>query len=252
MGINLNVRNDYSYLFNSLSSSNNSSSNLFSSINFTDYASIKNGSYGKLLKAYYAESNESTSKTDTLSNITNPQYFYENKSTKAEEENRKQNLTDIEKTAKEVTSSAVALMERGGKSVFKNNNMEEVYSAVSEFTKDYNALMDKVEKSDSKEVKNAVGKLTDVLEGYESQLKDMGITIGKDNKLAVDKDTFLKADMEDVKELFNGQSSLSYLASTRATSLSNVAYNQSNTANLYTMKGIYAPQSTGSIINGYF
>ena len=45
-----NTNADYSYLFGA--SQNASSSGTFS---LADYASIKNGSYGKLLKAYYAK-----------------------------------------------------------------------------------------------------------------------------------------------------------------------------------------------------
>ena len=53
MGISVDVGNtgsDYSYLFQGLSSSGGGLGNL----NFlSDYASIKNGSYSKLMKAYY-------------------------------------------------------------------------------------------------------------------------------------------------------------------------------------------------------
>ena len=253
MAVNISAKNDYSYLFNSLNSTQNNNSYAFSGINLSDYASIKNGSYGKLLKAYYAESGESTSAGsststgDILTSLTKPQSTY-NK----QEEESKQNLNEIQNSAKEVTTSAVALMERGGKSVFKNNDMEEIYTAVSEFVKDYNALQDKVGKTDSEEVKKAAEKLTDVIEGYENQLKDMGITIGKDNKLTIDKKTFVGSDFEKAKELFNGQSSLSYLVSSRATSLSNTAYSQNNISSLYTMDGTYASQNVGSVINDYF
>ena len=54
MGVRINVdgSQDYSYLFQSLSSSSGGMGNL----NFlSDYASIRNGSYGKLLKTYYAK-----------------------------------------------------------------------------------------------------------------------------------------------------------------------------------------------------
>ena len=247
MSININAKTDYSYLFNSMNSSGSNNSNYaFSGINLSDYASIKNGSYGKLLKAYYAESSTTTSEIESSSNVTNTQYSYQKKETE------KQNLSDIQTAAGKVSTSATALMERGGKSVFKNSDMEEIYSAVSAFTKDYNTLLDKVEDTTSKELLNVAEKLTDVMEGYESQLKDLGITIGEDNKLTIDKKTFLNADTEAVKELFNGQSSLSYLVATRATSLSNTAYSQSNSSSLYTVDGTYASQNTGSVINGYF
>lgn len=55
--INVGNNQDYSYLFQSLSSSSGGMGNL----NFlSDYASIKNGSYGKLLKTYYGARQDSS------------------------------------------------------------------------------------------------------------------------------------------------------------------------------------------------
>lgn len=247
MSINLNVKTDYSYLFSSLNSSTSSNNGYaFSGINLSDYASIKNGSYGKLLKAYYAETDSSASDINSSVKNTASKYSYK------EEEAKKQNLNDVQSAAKEVGNSAAALMERGSKSVFKNKDMEEVYTAVADFAKDYNALLDKVEDSKSDKVTKAAEKLADVMEGYEDKLKEMGITIGEDQKLTVNKKTFMKADFEKVKDLWNGSNSLSYLASTRATSLSNTAYSESNSSSLYTANGTYASQAVGSVINGYF
>lgn len=247
MSINFNVKTDYSYLFTSMNSStSNNSTYAFSGINLSDYASIKNGSYGKLLKAYYAETEGSTSDTNSL--VKNAASKYSDK----EEKVKKQNLNDIQSSANELGSSAAALMERGSKSVFKNKDMEEVYTAVSEFTKDYNALLDKVEDTKSSAVTKVAEKLSDVMEGYEEQLKEMGITIGEDQKLTIDKKTFVASDVDKAKELWNGSSSLSYLASIRAASVSNTAYGENNASSLYTMNGTYAAQTVGSVINGYF
>ena len=59
MGIGINVGNtspDYSYLFQSASGGSLGNLNFIS-----DYASIKNGSYGKLMKAYYGAGQSSAS-----------------------------------------------------------------------------------------------------------------------------------------------------------------------------------------------
>lgn len=48
--INMHLKNDYSFLFSGMSTSSGGS---LGNLNFlSDYQSIKNGSYGKLLKAY--------------------------------------------------------------------------------------------------------------------------------------------------------------------------------------------------------
>ena len=50
MSINIQAKTNYSFLFSGLSSS---ASNALSGNWLADYASIKNGSYAKLMKAYY-------------------------------------------------------------------------------------------------------------------------------------------------------------------------------------------------------
>ena len=74
MSINISPRTDYSALFSNSSVSNKKSGADYSwafggssqqtGFSLSDYASIKNGSYGKLLKAYYAKDDEGkTSRT---------------------------------------------------------------------------------------------------------------------------------------------------------------------------------------------
>ena len=65
MGVRINVdsRQDYSYLFQGLSGGSMGNLNFLS-----DYASIRNGSYGKLMKAYYGTGQtSSTSSRDRKS-----------------------------------------------------------------------------------------------------------------------------------------------------------------------------------------
>ena len=65
MGIKVNERNDYSYLFDSLNnSSSGASNNIFNAIDLSEYYSIKSGAYGKAVKTYFEqEKAESTSQT---------------------------------------------------------------------------------------------------------------------------------------------------------------------------------------------
>lgn len=75
--MNISMRNDYSYLFNNMNSKASSANSMYG-INLSDYASIKSGGYGKLMKAYYksdvASSSDSTktssSSKDILSKLT--------------------------------------------------------------------------------------------------------------------------------------------------------------------------------------
>ena len=76
MGISINVptmKSDYSSLFSSLGSSAGSAA---SSNWLGDYAMIKNGSYGRLMKAYYAEAKASS--TTTSNGKSNSSNFNDN------------------------------------------------------------------------------------------------------------------------------------------------------------------------------
>lgn len=76
--MNISMKNDYSYLFNSLSSRTSNQNGLFN-INLSDYASIKSGGYGKLMKAYYQtdisdtsdKGKTASSSEDILTKLTN-------------------------------------------------------------------------------------------------------------------------------------------------------------------------------------
>ena len=239
MNINLSgLKQDYSFLFSSVNSSK-SSNNLFTSINLSDYNSIKTGTYGKLLKAYYKK-DEVDSKETATSNKT---------STSKTENSSAKELKEIQTEANALRDSAGVLMQRGSKSVFKDEDMEKVYSAVSDFVNDFNSVVEKGGESGSKSIIKSSEGLVTLAKDYKEELNQMGITFDKDNKLTIDKDTFMKADINKVKDLFNGQNSFSYLTSVRSVSIGNTAYSESNKSNLYTGDGNYTTLSTGDLFN---
>ena len=240
MNINLSgLKQDYSFLFSSMNGSKNNSTNLFTSVNLSDYNSIKTGTYGKLLKAYYKkddieDTKDTTSKKPTTNKVNEP---------------AAKELKEIQTEANGLRDSATALMQRGSKSVFKDEDMKKVYSAVSDFVNDYNSVIEKGAESDSKAIVRGAEGLVSLAGDYEKELNQMGITIDKNDKLSIDKDTFMKADINKVKDLFNGQNSFSYLTSVRAVSIGNTAYSESNKSNLYTGDGNYSTLTTGDLFN---
>lgn len=237
MGINLNVKQDYSFLFSNLNGSNNSN-NIFNSINLSDYNSIKTGTYGKLLKEYYkkvdTEETDSTSKKNTVN--------------KPDSEAIKE-LKQIQSDANALRDAAGKLMQRGSSSALGSDDMNKAYAAVKDFADKYNTLMEEGSESDSKSIKRTAEGMVDLMKDYEESLNEIGITIDKDNKLVVDKDTFMKSSMDNVQDLFRGNNSLSYLTSMRAVSISNTAYSESNQSNLYTGNGSYTAPNTGDMFN---
>ena len=237
MGINLNFKQDYSFLFSNLNGKNNSN-NIFNSINLSDYNSIKSGTYGKLLKEYYKKADTSETESTSKKNSTN----------KMDSEAVKE-LKQIQTDADALRDSATKLMQRGSSSVLGSDNMEKAYAAVKEFADNYNTLMKEGSESDSKSIKRTAEGMVDLMKDYEKSLNEIGITIDKDNKLVVDKETFLKSSMDKVQDLFRGNNSLSYLTSMRAVTISNTANSESNKSNLYTGDGNYTSLTTGDLFN---
>ena len=237
MGINLNVKQDYSFLFSNVNGSNNSN-NIFNSINLSDYNSIKSGTYGKLLKEYYKKADtdeiDSTSKKNTVN--------------KSDSEAIKE-LKQIQTDGNALRDAASKLMQRGSSSALGSDDMNKAYAAVKDFADKYNTLMEEGSESDSKSIKRTTEGMVDLMEDYEESLNEIGITIDKDNKLVVDKDAFMKSSMDKVQDLFRGNNSLSYLTSMRAITISNTAYSESNKSNLYTGNGSYTAPSTGDMFN---
>ena len=237
MGINLNVKQDYSFLFSNVNGSNNSN-NIFNSINLSDYNSIKSGTYGKLLKEYYKKADtdeiDSTSKKNTVN--------------KSDSEAIKE-LKQIQTDGNALRDAASKLMQRGSSSALGSDDMNKAYAAVKDFADKYNTLMEEGSESDSKSIKRTAEGMVDLMKDYKEALNEIGITIDKDNKLVVDKDAFMKSSMDKVQDLLRGNNSLSYLTSMRAITISNTAYSESNKSNLYTGNGSYTAPSTGDMFN---
>lgn len=264
ISINVNAKPDYSYLFQSLTTSSGSSLGNLSIL--ADYASIKNGSYGKLMKAYYAKDSSDSSASSSTSVSKNKA---DKKSISTASDTAK-TLTAIEESADELKESADTLLTTGSKSVFakksvttqdeygfdkttKEYDTDAIYKAVSAFAKDYNDLIGKAGDSNTTSIQNKVTSLTNTTKVNEKLLSDVGITINKDNTLSVDEETFKKADMNTVKSLFNGTGSYAYNVSARASLIDYAASTESAKANTYTGLGTYSNSySTGSILDYMF
>lgn len=258
--INVPMRNDYSMLFSNMNSSTRGN-NSFSGVNLTDYASIRNGSYGKLLKSYYKQSANNNSNSTTTTNKTN------DVQAKVDAMN-KSDLKKVQTLSQDLQASANKLMQPGVNSVFNKENMtttdkngntstsntynsSKIYDAVSSFAKSYNALIDKSSASSSASILKGTMSMAQTMNTYADPLKEMGITIGADNKLSVNKDTFLASDMSKAKSLFQGNTSLTAQIATKANAMGNTAYNTMSQGNLYTNNGGYSFLPGGNTFNNF-
>lgn len=239
--MNIKMRTDYSNLFNSLSSGTRSTGT--TNLNFlSDYASIKNGSYGRLLKAYYAKDNDDSDSSKTSSKT----------STSTSKDDAK-TLAAIETSTDALKESADALLEKGSKSVFNSDKEDAVYDAVAAFVEDYNSVVETAGKSDTNSILQNTLSMVNSTKANEKMLGKVGITINKDNTLSIDKEAFKKADETTVKSMFNTNGSFAYSVSASASFINFKAETEASKANTYDFNGKFNQNYTsGSIFNSYF
>ena len=192
MGIGLNGLNSgMSDLYSSLLGGGSSDSSGTSSL-LTDYASIKNGSYGKMMKAYYAKTAEeegTSSKTGSKTKETDgaaasaARKFYE-------------------------TASGMNSLD------YSEENIDELYDKVSAFIKDYNTMIKNASNSKIDAVKAQADAMNDLTYSNYKLLAKVGITMNSDRTLSIDEDTFKKVNektgatnVPTLKTLFQGYGS---------------------------------------------
>ena len=252
--INVNARQDYSYLFQSMTTSRGNS---LGNLNFlSDYASIKNGSYGKLMKAYYAK--DAADKTASEGKDTEAK-----KNSISTAADSAKTLSEIEKAADAMKESADSLLVKGSKSVFRKKNekatvseeydTDAIYKAVSGFVTDYNDLLSKTSAASSKNLQSKADTLAAVTSANAKLLSRVGITVNSDSSLSLDEEVFKKSDMGMVKNLFGTTGAYGYKVSAQASMIDYAAAKESTRSNTYTANGTYSNvYSAGNILNSFF
>lgn len=235
--------NSISTLFSSLPSKNTGFFGTGSTSNnmLSDYYSIKNGSYHKLMKAYYSQDSDVKAKDSTKAKDTD----------KTAKETKKAEATvanDIKKAATNLKDSANALLDsklyekvsstdKDGKTT-EAVDTDKVYKAVNDFVDSYNKMIKEAPNSDTKQVLSNVASMTDYTRVNSKMLSKMGISIGDDNTLKIDEEKFINADMNDVKSLFGSRGGYGYQVSALASLTANAASNTFKSG--YTNTGNYS------------
>ena len=203
-------------------------------INLADYASIKNGSYKKLMKAYYKQEEEEKAS--------------------AAGGDSKTKLTSIKATADELKSSAEALQKEdlwqkktftktdeqtGEETTYEDYDWEAITNAVKKFTDAYNSMVEGAGNSDTKNVLMNTSWMTKMTASNAKLLAKAGIEIGKDNKLSVDEEA-LKKNLSTTKFVFKGYNSFADKVATKAGGISDSAARAAaDMASAYDKHGAY-------------
>ena len=236
-------------LFSSLGSTKNSMTNMIG-----DYNSIRNGSYKKLLTAYYSLDDEkdststkkSTDKEDTLSKLLN-----QNKQSISTAKDDAEVLVDIKEAASGLKESANKLLDKSkAESVY---NTENLYNNVKAFADSYNGVIDAAEDANTSSIAKNLDNMINQTKTNQKMLASIGIEIGEDNKLTVDKDKLMKADIETVKSMLGSVGSYGYRVSASASMINFNAEYEASRANTYTNSGKYSDNyNTGNLYDTLF
>lgn len=204
--------NSMNTLFSSLGTTSNNNSTAMDGlygINVIDYNTIRNGSYGKLMKAYYSME-EGDKKTDS----------------KNDTDDTDQTLRSIKDTTSELKESAQALY--GSKSLFLKNadgkyDMEAIYEKVNAFIEDYNETVKAVGSAETDSIARAGASMVNAATEYVDMFDKMGIKIsGSDFTLSIDKEKFMAANVNDIKSTFSGVGSFAYQMGAKASRINNL------------------------------
>lgn len=203
-----------------------------SSFSLSDYASIKNGSYGKLVKSYYRnEENEKAAATSEKSSA---------------------NLASVRSGADSLKSAADALSdpklwekkkiktkneETGEEEEKEDYDWDAITKAVNSFADAYNSVIGSSGNSDSKDVLRNASWMVGDTEKTAKLLEKVGIEVGADNKLTVNEDKLKEANVGTLKLLFTGHNSFADKVSSKASSISRAA---AKTAATYTKDGTWS------------
>jgi len=186
-------------LFSGLNSSSSSSSNIFNSINLSDYASIKSGTYGKLMKSYYKSTSAKADSSDT-SNTTNTT----NSKTKLAETGLSTMKKDADalKTATEKLQASSLWTQSAG-----SYDTQKITDAVKSFATSYNDTLTQSANISSKEISQTMNYMKSMTSTMSKALSKVGITVGTDGKLAVDAEALKSANVSSIKSLFGNAGS---------------------------------------------
>lgn len=212
--------------------------------NVSDYAMIKNGSYGKLMKAYYAKQD-----ADKLS----------------QSGDSSKTLTLMRSSADALKKSAEALgdaslyekkkfkkkdEETGEEIEIEDYDWDAITKAVKTFVDDYNSVVEQAGNSETKNVLRNAAWMTGITEKAGNLLSKVGITIGKGNKLEFDEETLKKKtigksgiefdNISTLKSLFTGHCSFVSQIEQKASAISGAAAGTKGVDKTYNKNGAYS------------
>ncbi len=230
----MSINTNYTDIFTSMGFG--TSNNTGSAFSLTDYMGIKNGSYGKLLKAYYKKQDA--------------------EETAAVDETEKKQLSMLKSSADSLKNATLELMDED---LFEKKTNEEtgeeeydwdaITKAVKDFASKYNSVVESAGNSDDNNVLKHGVWLTQSTASNTNLLAKAGISIGGDNKLSVDEKALKEANINTLKTLFTGVNSFADNVVRKASQIGSAAVNGVSTSgSAYTNTAGYDNLSSGGYL----
>jgi hypothetical protein len=157
------------------------------------------------------------------------------------------------KTYASNVTSAVSNLEKSFKADEATGEIDrdKAFEAASKFVDSYNELYSSTRKSGNTTVSGKSQFVANMTNAYTRKLEKVGISVGSDGKLSINKDTFKDADENDLNEVFGKKDSYASFMSTQANAFSayaqSAAYLDANST--YTKAGTVA-SSNASALSG--
>ena len=206
-----NSTTNYSSLFSSLGSG---ASGVGSSNFLTDYASIKNGSYGKLMRSYYGtvkSSATSGSNSSSSSKYVVDRILEEKRNPKVSKDTQEANaslttgLSNLKTSVSTLQNSNTYKDTENGQSA-----ADKVVSAVKNYVTDYNNVVNSAKGSTLTNKTAYVANVMSSTAANADKLSEIGVTVNSNGTLSINEDALKKADINKVQELFSPQNIMSY------------------------------------------
>lgn len=235
---------DGSSFFNSFFGTS-SSGNSANGISLSEWSMIKGGTYKRLLNSYYSEN-----KNGAVTSI--GKRLGIDKEAAKEFSAAGNDADSLAKAADKVTGLVKDMSEKYSDAgdAEKGRFMNELYDAASKYVEAYNSTVKSVSEVDNTSMLRNELSITTSTAANKKMLSKLGITIGSENKLAIDKDKFMKSDMADIKTMFMGRNSYMSRVQTNASMIRNTAAAATATASrayTYTKSGTYSGFDTGML-----
>lgn len=208
------INQGYSGLFQSLSSSNGSSNFL------ADYASLKSGSYGRLMKAYYGttvNSSSTSSGTGTRTSNVLDKILEERKNPKVSEEVQEANanlttgISNLKKTVASLQNdSTYTATQNAQTGQVSQSAVDKTVSAMKDYVAQYNDVVNASKKSTMTNKTGYIANIMSSTAANADKLKEIGVTINTDGTLMLNEKKLRETDVTKVQDLFSSKDLMSY------------------------------------------